>query len=92
LVGKAAAEGGASNPGSITPKIEHHKVIPQFVPQDTDAQLFLGLFESQAGMTGIVPKQWVAHSIGLLPKEMVEVLAREPCDLRHKYSHVKKLI
>jgi hypothetical protein len=49
--------GGASKPGSITPKVELHKVMSKFVPQDTGAQLFLSLFESQAGMARIVPEQ-----------------------------------
>lgn len=55
--------------------------------------IYLALFERQISRVEI-PKgrSWVTCLLGLLPLEIVNLIAREPDHLENDYGHVKKLL
>ncbi|GFX34681.1 uncharacterized protein TNCV_2513971 [Trichonephila clavipes] len=57
-----------------------------------DISLYLKLFERQAQRLNIDQENWVSHLLGLLPKEVSHIIAREPDDKANSYEHVKDLL
>ena len=69
-----------------------NRLIPKFDPNETDISLYLIIFERQARKAKIEENSWVNHLIGLLPMEIVQLLAREPPALAEDYAYVKKIL
>ncbi|GFY19070.1 homeotic protein female sterile [Trichonephila clavipes] len=70
---------------------EVSKYIPRFDLKE-DISLYLKLFERQARRLNINQENWVSHLLGLLPKEVSHIIAREPDDKANSYEHVKDLL
>ncbi|GFT11825.1 uncharacterized protein TNCV_1923501 [Trichonephila clavipes] len=63
-----------------------------FVPKQSDINLYLVIFERQAKRASIEKKEWMGQLLGLLPLEIVQFSAREPEEQAENYDYVKKLL
>ncbi|GFW58084.1 transposable element Tcb1 transposase [Trichonephila clavipes] len=80
------------NTCSITSNLNLKKLIPDFDPKQSDISLYLVIFERQAKRASIEKKEWVGQLLGLLPLEIVQIIAREPEEQAENYDYVKKLL
>lgn len=57
-----------------------------------DISVYLGLFERQIKLTSISKEKWVTYLLGLLPLEIVNVIAREPETHSNDYEYIKRVL
>ncbi|GFW48588.1 retrovirus-related Pol polyprotein from transposon opus [Trichonephila clavipes] len=82
----------STNTCSVTSNLNLKKLIPDFDPKQSDISLYLVIFERQAKRASIEKKEWVGQLLGLLPREIVQFIAREPEEQSENYDYVKKLL
>lgn len=68
------------------------KLIPEFNPERTDISLYLILFERQAKRIKIPKENWVSHLIGLLPVDIISIIARQPETESEDYDNIKSIL
>ncbi|KAG8155747.1 hypothetical protein JTE90_008574 [Oedothorax gibbosus] len=56
----------------------------------SDISLYLAFSKEQQREKEIPEEQWVSHPTGLLPKEMAQLIAREPGKTYEDFEAVKK--
>ncbi|GBM03344.1 hypothetical protein AVEN_256891-1 [Araneus ventricosus] len=74
------------------PKLEMRHPMQNFDSKEGDISLYLILFERQARRVEINEDLWVSHLIGLLPYDMLQLIARESEEVSNDYLHIKKLL
>ena len=72
--------------------IDLRNLIQKFDLKDGDIASFLIIFERQAKRVGIKEDDYVAHLLGLLPLDIIQLIAREPEQEASKYAFVKNLL
>ncbi|GFV98090.1 retrovirus-related Pol polyprotein from transposon opus [Trichonephila clavipes] len=66
------------------------KLMHTFDPKEGDLSFYLILFERQARRVHIKEEDWVTKLVGLLPLEMLNLIAREPEEKANYYEHIKE--
>lgn len=94
-----AAASGATNSAVLSPsvesdlpKLEIHKLLPQFDPKASDISLFLDLFEKQLKFLQIPPSKWVVYLVGLLPTDVANLIAKESINESQDYKQTKQIL
>ncbi|GFV28444.1 homeotic protein female sterile [Trichonephila clavipes] len=70
---------------------ELNRLLHKFYMKE-DISLYLILFERQACMMDVPKEFWVSHLLGLLPKEITQLITREPEQEARDYDHVRSLL
>lgn len=88
------ASSNSGDDASVSPSagVNLRKLMPGFDPNQSDISLFLVIFERQAKRANIDRRYWVSHLLGLLPVEIVQLVAREPEPQSEDYDHVRQLL
>ncbi|UYV66538.1 hypothetical protein LAZ67_4002004, partial [Cordylochernes scorpioides] len=71
---------------------EIRKLMPKYESKDNDLSFYLILFERQAKRLGLDEDQWAFSLLGLLPYEMIQLIARETEEQSGDYRFVKRLL
>ena len=76
----------------VRPKFKISDVMPCFDSKENDISLYLVTFERQAKRAQIPVEEWVVHLIGLMPRDIAELIAREPEEAANNFDYVKILL
>lgn len=82
----------SSSSDSDMPKLELHKLIPNFDPKTTDMSLFLELFEKQLSLLKIPISKYVLYLVSLLPADVANLIAKESSADAQNYENVKQIL
>lgn len=74
------------------PQIDIRKLVPKFDPDQSDVSLYLVIFERQAKRAKIEKSDWVSSLLGLMPLDIVQLIAREPDEKADDFEHVKQML
>ncbi|GFU93982.1 uncharacterized protein TNCV_4503851 [Trichonephila clavipes] len=73
-------------------KIELKKLLPTFIPEVDNMDLFLPLFEWQIKLLDLGEDLWVPYLIGALPSDATSLIALEPEEKFRDYSHIRGML
>ncbi|GFS54559.1 transposon Ty3-I Gag-Pol polyprotein [Trichonephila clavipes] len=73
------------------PKLEVNRTIPRFNSKEDEMGLYLTIFERQAKFLNIPEKTWTAYSIGSLPPDIAQLIARDDEDDAQNYEKKIKI-
>ncbi|XP_046401748.1 uncharacterized protein LOC124167777 [Ischnura elegans] len=76
----------------VRPKFKLSDVMPCFDSKENDISLYLVTFERQAKRAQVPVEDWVVHLIGLMPRDIAELIAREPEEAANNFDYVKTLL
>ncbi|GFT35333.1 retrovirus-related Pol polyprotein from transposon opus [Trichonephila clavipes] len=68
------------------------KLMCTFDPKEGDISFYLILFERHARRVHIKEEDWVTNLAGLLPLEMMNLIAREPEEKANDYEHIRGML
>jgi hypothetical protein len=77
---------------SSVPRLDVKKLIPNFNPDQSDISLYLIIFECQVIRAVILKENWVTSLLGLMPLDIVQLIAREPETVYEDYDHIKAML
>ncbi|KFM72496.1 Retrovirus-related Pol polyprotein from transposon 17.6, partial [Stegodyphus mimosarum] len=76
----------------MNPKLELHRLMQKFKPEENDISLYLIMFERLAKQLEIPENTCVTHLLGLLPYDIAQLIARETDEIANDYKEVKKIL
>ncbi|GBM70058.1 hypothetical protein AVEN_124117-1 [Araneus ventricosus] len=80
------------NSTQIKSKLELHHWMQKYNSDGNDISLYLIMFERLSKQAEILENTWVANLLGLLPYDVVQLIAREPDEIANDYNEVKKIL
>ncbi|GFW05006.1 retrovirus-related Pol polyprotein from transposon 297 [Trichonephila clavipes] len=72
-------------------KINIQHLIPRFV-ENSDISTYLKIFERQYEQVNIGEVDYVTHFLPMLPKDISNIILREPKDKLENYQHIKQVL
>ncbi|GFV82477.1 retrovirus-related Pol polyprotein from transposon 17.6 [Trichonephila clavipes] len=75
----------------VNRRVNLRDLVPKFDAKNADINLFFEIFERQAKKEKVAEDRWV-YLIPLLPREIAEIVAKEPLEKSDDYPHIKNLL